>query len=583
VAGSLALATAARLQCAGLSTIVLERHGQVGGCAGFFRRRGFAFDVGATTLVDFEPGGLGGELLDAIRLDAQLEQLPGYVAWMPEAGRTITLHRDARRWHQERACKLGDSPAHRRLFALLDELADVFWAASRRGLSLPIETLRDLARAASILPLRSWHLARYVDATLGDVIHAHGLGSNRELRSFFGMLVEDTVHATVDEAPLVNAALGITIRGAGLTRARGGMRGFWQRFVARYRLLGGVLRTATRVERVQGTFGAFEIGTSRGIVGARQVVAALPLEVTARIAPATVATRLRRFVERDATRRGGALVMFLGVPESEVANQWTHHQLMQDADAPLGNGNNMFISVSSPGDEDSAPLGHRAVMISTHCALEEWQGLVPEAYAETKAGMAARLLRFARRVYPRLGEHHGIAELGTPRTYEQYTGRLSVRSAARGSAPPARISTPCRTTSGCRDSSSPATAHGPASARSPLASPAATSRSAHSNRLSKEGERHGLQRRSRGSRRPSDAGHRARHTRGDGSRRVGMDRSPPNRYGPHGLLRPLRPLRDRHDGSEGRRAVSHARTRARPGEPCPRRVIAHATRCSTLR
>lgn len=56
-AGVAGMATAARLQAHGLSTIVFEAHGQPGGCAGFFRRRGFAFDVGATTLVDFEPSG----------------------------------------------------------------------------------------------------------------------------------------------------------------------------------------------------------------------------------------------------------------------------------------------------------------------------------------------------------------------------------------------------------------------------------------------------------------------------------------------------------------------------------------------
>jgi hypothetical protein len=36
-------------------------------------------------------------------------------------------------------------------------------------------------------------------------------------------------------------------------------------------------------------------------------------------------------------------VVFLGVPEEEVANQeFTHHQLLQSYDEPLGNGNNML-------------------------------------------------------------------------------------------------------------------------------------------------------------------------------------------------------------------------------------------------
>jgi hypothetical protein len=57
----------------------------------------FSFDVGATTLVDFEPGGVGGELLDAVGLSPiRGEQLPGYEAWLPD--RRLTLHRDPTAW-----------------------------------------------------------------------------------------------------------------------------------------------------------------------------------------------------------------------------------------------------------------------------------------------------------------------------------------------------------------------------------------------------------------------------------------------------------------------------------------------------
>src|SRR5881396_949642 len=109
-AGMAGMGAAARLQAAGLSTIVLEAHGQPGGCAGFFRRKGFAFDVGATTLVDFSPGGVGGELLTAMGIDnLNAEELPGYVAWLPD--RSVTLFRDVPRWRRERLEMLGESPA----------------------------------------------------------------------------------------------------------------------------------------------------------------------------------------------------------------------------------------------------------------------------------------------------------------------------------------------------------------------------------------------------------------------------------------------------------------------------------------
>jgi phytoene dehydrogenase-like protein len=94
VGGGIAgMATAARLQAAGLRTVVLEAHALPGGCAGYFRRAGFAFDVGATTLVDFGPDGVGGEFLASIGMPPLAgDVLPGYVAWLPD--RQVTLYRE---------------------------------------------------------------------------------------------------------------------------------------------------------------------------------------------------------------------------------------------------------------------------------------------------------------------------------------------------------------------------------------------------------------------------------------------------------------------------------------------------------
>ncbi len=424
-AGIAGLSTAARLQARGLSTLVLEAHGQPGGCAGFFRRRGFAFDVGATTLVDFEPSGVGGELLDEIGMaPVEGEALPGYVAWLPD--RTVILHRDPAAWDAERRCALGDTPAYRRLWRWLDRLASVFWRASRAGVKLPIRSLSDLVRAVRCVGLAGLPLARYLGWTVGDALRACGLRGDRPLVGLLGMLLQDTVHAGVDEAPLISGALGITIRGAGLTRARGGMYGFWRRFTARYRGLGGTLRVGCPVEAVECLRGAggFRVQTRRGEVRAEQVVSAVPIALTARLGPPEVGRALRRYLRREGTSQGGAQVVFLGVPEAEVAGQaFTHHQLLHDYAAPLGDGNNLFVSVSAPADTESAPAGHRAVMISTHCELKNWEGLTPEEYARRKQESGRRLVEFARRVYPGLGRGAVVWEVATPRTYERFTRR----------------------------------------------------------------------------------------------------------------------------------------------------------------
>ena len=116
----------------------------------------------------------------------------------------------------------------------------------------------------------------------------------------------------------------------------------------------------------------------------------------------------------------------VAVPEAEVANHprgHRHHQLLQQYDAPLGNGNNMFISVSAPGDRLSAPAGWHAVMVSTHCELADWERLRDAEYARAKQASTERLLGYARRVYPNLGAQPRVVELGTPRSYARFTGR----------------------------------------------------------------------------------------------------------------------------------------------------------------
>jgi phytoene dehydrogenase-like protein len=259
---------------------------------------------------------------------------------------------------------------------------------------------------------------------MGDALAAYGLSQDRPLVGLLAMLIEDTVHSSVADAPLINSALGITIRAAGLTRARGGMRGFWQSFVAHYRRLGGDLIVGCRVEGITGTEGNFVLHTRRGVIPARQVVSTLPAPLTARIAPDAVARPIRPYLERDRDALGGAIVVFLGVPDNEVADQeFTHHQLLHDYSQPLGCGNNMFVSVSDAGDEASAPRGQRAVMISTHCDLEPWEGLSDEEYVHRKEAVGRRLLNLARRVYPRLGEKPVVFEIATPHTYERFTSR----------------------------------------------------------------------------------------------------------------------------------------------------------------
>lgn len=421
--GVAGMSTAARVESAGLSTVVLEQHDQIGGCAGYYRRDGFAFDVGATTLVDFRPGGVGGQLLEQIGFEPpEIEIQDAYTLWLPD--RTLTLYHDQARWETELRETFGDDENHRRFYRFLERLSETFWEIARDDVKMPIQTVGDAIRNGRAVGVRDLHLLRYLRWTMKDALEKFEVYDDVPLRKTLAMLVEDTVHSTLEEAPLLNSVLGISIRKAGLGRARGGMYGFWTAFEEHYADMGGTVETGRTVTEVSGRSGDFRIATDCGRYQANQVVSAIPINLTKKIAPSIVGERLDDHVATLREHEGGAVVAFLGVPETEVAGrEITHHQVLLDYDDALGDGNNMFVSVSAPGDTASAPEGHRAVVLSTHCDVEPWQNLDEETYERKKEKMGERLISGARTVYPDLATSPVVYEIGTPVTYEQFTNR----------------------------------------------------------------------------------------------------------------------------------------------------------------
>jgi C-3',4' desaturase CrtD len=420
--GIAGIATAMRLQAKGLRTIVFEAHGQPGGCAGYYKKKGFSFDVGATTLVDFDEKGVGGEFFQSVGLSMPESDLLDYMLWLPD--KQVTMYHNKEKWEQERLLKFGSDERYQSFWKYIDRIASVFWSASRKGIKLPLQSFRDCLNALSAIGLPNLHMTRYLNNSMADAVNKFGLQDDVSLKAALSMLIEDTVHSSLEKAPLINAALGITIRGAGLRRAKGGMRGMFVHLVNHYKHQSGVLKVGHRVTAVTNNDGGFQIDTSKGIYFCRKLVSAVPAEITQRLVPENINRKMIKYIDRDHKFLGGAGVVFLGVPESEVSNQQiTHHQLLYDYSLPLGNGNNMFVSVSSPGDLESAPQGYRAVMLSTHCNLNEWMDLSDDAYEIKKAAFENHLITQARRVYPDLGVNPIICETGTPRTYASYTGR----------------------------------------------------------------------------------------------------------------------------------------------------------------
>lgn len=125
---------------------------------------------------------------------------------------------------------------------VVDEIASVFWDASRKGIKMPLQSIEDIVHNCKIVPFSKLWLCRYLTWTMGDLLDYYQLWNNKNLVGstlctkshlpsgsndffFIGLLrclIEDTVHSNdLRKAPLINSALGISIRSAGLVRPKG--------------------------------------------------------------------------------------------------------------------------------------------------------------------------------------------------------------------------------------------------------------------------------------------------------------------------------------------------------------------------
>src|SRR3954447_26693597 len=82
--GVAGLSTAALAQRLGLRTALLEAHTKLGGCAGYFGRGPYTFDVGATALMGLGPGEPLGALLNVLGIEFEAVRSPAYRVHLPD-------------------------------------------------------------------------------------------------------------------------------------------------------------------------------------------------------------------------------------------------------------------------------------------------------------------------------------------------------------------------------------------------------------------------------------------------------------------------------------------------------------------
>ena len=451
-AGMAGLATAALAQRMGLRTALLEAHTKLGGCAGYFGRGPFSFDAGATALMGLGPGEPVGDLLEVLGVPFAAEATRSYRVHLP--GRRLDILADSARFVEASvaafsAAEGGSAASQRRFWRLQEAVGRALFAAAGHSPRLPVRSVGDLIHDLRILGPGGWLAASTGMLTVQDVLHLLGLGENAAFRALIAMLLQDTAQAGPEIVPFAVAAACLHAYRSGMSRPRGGMRALVQGIGGRFAELGGDLRTATLVDRVEaveagagdcdekaGARAGFVVVTRRrDRLRARRVAFNLPLDLAARLLDRRLSGRLAR-AERKSRAAWSAFTGYLAVRRDAVPDETPlFHQVLQAYDRPLHDGNNVLVSLSPVGDEGYGPRDVRVATLSTHTRPADWDGLGAEEHRAKKADLERRLLAALGRALPDAPSALVHAEFATPRSFRRYTRRTA---GAVGGAPVSR-------------------------------------------------------------------------------------------------------------------------------------------------
>jgi len=422
------LTTAALLSKDGHRVLVLEASHVAGGCSSSFKRQGYVFESGATTLTGFDDNQplRHFELLTGLKIPRKRLD-PGMTVWMH--GKPIYKFEDRTRWIQESIRAFGEEVAQKDFWNLALETSDLVWKASQNNPFFPPSRIDEwLSLAVNNSPLDAKILPYATISTL-DVLKKFGL-INPEFISFLDEQLLITAQSTCEDTPFLFAAPALCYTNYANFYVPGGlleMAELIQNYIVSN---GGVFlnhRKVVRISQIQDSW--YEVETAKGeIFKAEQVVSNVPVWNMAELTDGWVKKEFELLSKRY-DKAWGAFTMNIATSDTYDEQLSLHHQIHVDLPdgLPHTGSRSIFVSLSDRDDRHRSPEGTRAMNVSCHADPDYWFNLNGD-YEQARQVVTDAILDQLRKFLPGF-EQATLLEVfpATPVTWEKWIHRSKGR------------------------------------------------------------------------------------------------------------------------------------------------------------
>ena len=420
-AGYAGLSTAALIAKSGLKVLLLESHTVIGGCASYFKRKDFIFDVGATTFSGVLHHQPAGKLFSELGISPAFEKIdPGMI--IRTNGREIIRFAEKEKWIEEASRKF-DSNNQKEFWETVFEIDKKVWKFISENETLPSLRINDFVKLAkannlkylTLLPLIKKSVKEYAEKSISN-------------NNFFERFLDEQLLITTQNysagAPMLTGAVGLAYPSETYYPI-GGMYKPAELILEKFLEFGGEIKFKEEVKTISAVKDGYNVKTKRGnVYSSSGIVTSIPIWNLAEITEGKVKNYFYNYTKNYSSAWGAFVLNFAVEDSSELAS--LYYQLHSEEKIPFVSSGSVFVSFSHKNDTQKAPAGFRTVTISTHTDSKNWIGISKEEYAQRKSICARFILNMFDKEFPNLANKEKLFLMsGTPKTFQFYTKRFN--------------------------------------------------------------------------------------------------------------------------------------------------------------